>query len=35
MSFDIEKKIGNIFMFVDGLESGCLGLMTFNVKSKI
>ena len=35
MSFDISKKIGNIFMFVDGLESGCLGLMTFNVKSKI
>lgn len=35
ISFDIERKIGNIFMFLDGLESGCLGMMTFNDSSKI
>ena len=35
ISFDIEKKIGNIFMFLDTLESGCIGLMTFNHTSKV
>lgn len=35
ISFDIERKIGNIFMFLDGLQSGCLGMMTFNDSSKI
>lgn len=35
ISFDIERQIGNIFMFLDGLESGCLGMMTFNDSSKV
>ena len=34
ISFDIEKKIGNVFTFMDGLESGCLGIMTFNQSSR-
>lgn len=34
ISFDIENKIGNVFTFMDGLESGCLGIMTFNESSK-
>ena len=35
ISFDIERQIGNIFMFLDRLESGCLGMMTFNDNSKV
>lgn len=35
ISFDIEKKIGNVFTFLDGLESGCLGIMTFSKGTQI
>lgn len=35
ISFDIERRIGNIFMFLDGLQAGCLGIMTFNDSSKM
>ena len=34
ISFDIKRKIGNVFMFLNGLESGCMGLMSFNGMSK-
>jgi hypothetical protein len=34
ISFDMEKKVGNVFMFLNGLESGCLGIMTFNAHSR-
>lgn len=35
ISFDIEKKIGNVFIFLDGMESGCLGMMTFSKGNKL
>ena len=35
ISFDIEKKVGNVFTFLDGLESGCLGIITFNKGDKV
>lgn len=34
ISFDIENRVGNIFTFVDGLENGCVGIMSFNAGSK-
>jgi hypothetical protein len=34
ISFDIQKKVGNVFTFMDGLESSCLGIMTFNESSR-
>lgn len=34
ISFDIERKVGNVFTFMDGLETGCLGMMTFNETSR-
>lgn len=34
ISFDIENRVGNVFTFMDGLESGCLGIMTFNESSR-
>lgn len=35
ISFDIESKMGNVFMFLNGLESGCIGIMTFHPHSKV
>jgi len=34
ISFDMEHKIGNIFTFLDVIEGGSIGIMTFNSSSK-
>ena len=30
ISFDMERKLGNVFMFLGGLETGVLGVTCFN-----